>query len=805
VGDAVSVSSIKLAAKGLVLAPGELSRAPGSLTAADNVVFEHPGVIRSRTGYARQTNALGGPIWKMVSTKQLGTSLLVNFGSETAASGLAHGDGSGAWTAISGTFSNDADGRMQVAVGRKNHYITCGRGVVRLESDFSIANAGLPDALPLDVNSATVLTGAPGSVVADTEAVAYRHTWCKKDAEGHVMEGAPSARTVVYNNARTSGHGAGVMKDVTFRVLIPVQQGTTSTALTTSYFFRVYRSASATGVPSDQMRLIHEEQLDAGDLVAGYVQVTDSTAEAFRALQDPLYTNDGDGGKVDPLLSGVDLASDPPPAAGTLEGFAGRMFYGDLGQRPRMQLTLLSTVASTGLTAADTVTVAGVVYTAVAPGAVANKQFQVWPPTGGTSVSEGLERTAIDLCRAINASADTTAVHAFYVSSSEDLWGRIVLISRNFSTFTFTSSRAAAWRTDAGASFPVSSPSLVFSNAFTWSDENEPDSVPEARLVRLGRDDTVLQRLISLGESLFAFTTDGVWRITMGGDGAPVVQEFDLSFRVAGRELVVECDGALYAWGVEGIARITETGAEYVSGPIEPKIHGLLNACTLAGLEDYGFAVAHRSQHRVVFSYPPSSASGNCRAALVYDTRIGEWSTWNWPVASTLTSTGFSCAAVRQSDDLLFFGQWHATTIDGRVYKERRTFAAADYKDDSASAQNIAITKTVTWSAATEDPSRLTHWQQLHLLYDVSPTFSDWTTPTAVSAAFTADRAETSTTVSLAPTATDKLSRMLVPSAQRRSGRLQVSVTHAVASEYFGLEGMVLQHMPPQGYTVTKT
>ena len=47
------------------------------------------------------------------------------------------------------------------------------------------------------------------------------------------------------------------------------------------------------------------------------------------------------------------------------------MFYSDLLYPNAIELTLLSTVAATGLTAADTLTIAGITYTAIAPGATA--------------------------------------------------------------------------------------------------------------------------------------------------------------------------------------------------------------------------------------------------------------------------------------------------------------------------------------------------------------------------------------------------------------------------------------------------
>ena len=215
---------VMLAGSGLVLLPGELSRVPGALVQADNVNVDAPGVIRSRNGFAKQAYGFGGPNWKFISTRQLGANLLMNYGNATTASVLRYGDGSAASTLIAGTVTNQPASRMQAALGRLNHYLTSDEGVRRLESDLTLPMyfAGLPKGLALDLTGPTaVLSGSPGVVLADTESVAYRVTWCKKDAQGSVMEGAAGARTVVYNNTRTTGWVTATAKNVGGRILIP--------------------------------------------------------------------------------------------------------------------------------------------------------------------------------------------------------------------------------------------------------------------------------------------------------------------------------------------------------------------------------------------------------------------------------------------------------------------------------------------------------------------------------------------------------------------------------------------------------
>lgn len=821
-------AKVVLDPKGLVLAPGELSRASGALTVATNVNVEAPGVIRSRNGHEKETTGLGGPVWKMTSTKELGAALLVNHGTSTAATGLKYGTGTSGWTAISGTYTNQPATRMQTAVGNRNHYVTTDEGVRRIESSLSPFYAGMPKALALDLAGPTVLTGT-GVVVDDGSSVAYRHTWCKKDSEGRVMEGAPSSRTVVYNNTRTSGYAGGVTKNVVCRILLPTQTYTSATALTTDYFFRLYRSASETVgiVPSDDMNLVYEAFLTSTNISNGYVDVTDATPEAFRALGPALYTNSEDGfGEVglwsgtDTSLTGILGANNPPPRARDVVLFADCMFYADLLYPPALNLTLLSTVAGTGITAADTLTIGGITYTAIVPGAPANNEFQVFTVAGGSSASEALERTAIDLCRCINDSSTNTTTWAYYVAKYGGLPGVIRLEARTIAgSFTAAASaHGTAFRPDLTSA--VSAVADTYANGYAFAKRGQPDAVPSVNVGFLGRGDTSLLKTLVLGESVFMFSDAGLYRLTGRSYADFAVQEFDLSFRLIGRELACVCDDAIYAWGYQGIARITNAGVEYISNAIEPKLLDIFNTLSAITLSDaaqsaytwlsaYAWSTAYTGRHKVIFAYPLLATGNNkknCAAALVYDTRMQAWTSWTFSRATDSDSTqGYSTGVARVFDDILYFGQWLNAGTDCYSFKERRAFAAADYKDDNYNQTNQAITKTLVWSALASAPELSTHWDELHILYDVSPTFSAWTTPTALTATFTADLASSSGAVSVAPTAASRMSRVMVTQAQRRSARMTVTIQHSTASEYFGLEGMALVHLPGEGTATVRS
>lgn len=884
-------AKISLDVKGLVLAPGELSRASGSLIQADNVNVEAPGIIRSRQGVAKSANGVGGPIWKLATTKELGSNLLVNYGTNTEAASLAYGDGSAAWTIISGagTFSNAAATRMQTAVSRRNHYITTDEGVRRIETDILTTHyAGMPKGLGIDLRGPTAvlvrsvnysgasgnftvgetITGGtsaataviradldggsagtlscsavsasftPGETItggtslvtaitvgaapvagflSDASSVSYRVTWSKKDAQGVPMEGAPGDLRVVKNNTRTSGWVTAVAQNVLCRIPLPTQVGG-STALTTSYFWRLWRSADVgSGItPGDNMSLVGEAFLTSGNITAGYVEFVDTAPEAYRKLSPALYTNPTLGGDSGVGGPGIDQSNNPPPAAHDVALFAECLFYSDLIFPYTLDFTLLSVVSGVGLTAADTLTIGGIVYTA--HGSVtSNNQFVVITSTGPTDTtnSEAIERTAQNLCTAINNSTTNTTTRAYYVSGPDSLPGMIRLEARAMTSGSFTAVASAhgnAFRPN--ISTAVTSVRDVYANGYAFSKPNQGDAVPGVNLGFIGRDDTALLRMVVLRDALFMFTDAGVYRLTGRNFDEFAVQEFDLTFRLIGREMLCVCDDYIYAWGYEGIARISSAGVEYISNAIEPLLQKAVKdlgggTAAYTHLGSYAWATAYRSRHKVLFAFPTVASGGNqgnCPKTLVYDTRMEAWTTWSQTVGVDVDkTTGYSSGVVRVSDDLLFYGQWFNGAGTLYVFKERLAYAAADFKDDTYDASNVAITKTVEWSALASSPELETHWDELHLLFDVSSTFTAWTTPTSLVSAFTADLGSSSGNVTHSPTATAKMSRCSIPQAQRRSARMIVYVSHAVASEYFGLEGMVLVHLPGEGTATTRT
>lgn len=787
--------------KGLNLASSQLARDSSALVTASNVVVEAPGIIRSRQGYARQPDTFNVN-WKMLSFDELAGDLLINSGSGTQATNLQRGDGNGATSTLATNVINDPDARMKGASANRSIFLTATNGIHRLDAANVVRFAGEAQGLGLDLSSpALVLPVGTGGFLPDQSAVAYRVTFMSTDLEGREIEGAPSSRTVVYNKTGTSGWVTAESKNVLCRVILPKANGYASTALAVGTTVRLWRSKTSTSVPSDDMRLVYQVALTSGDITAGYVDITDIVPESFRVLAPPLYTNASDGGDVGfNGTTGILQSNSVPPRARDVALFAGCLWGADLLYRQRFLFTILS-VSATGLSTGDTITIGSTTYTAVA-GAPANNQFNV---SAAVSVSEAIERTAIDLVRAINVSTTNTEVYAFNVSAPTGLPGQILLEARtaNASAFSIstTGGHGMAYRPQLTGT--QTSYADEFGNGLFFSKQFQPNAVPVVNLIRVGRDYTRILAIKVLREVLYVFTDLGLYRLTGRTFDDFQLEEFDLSFRILGRELVAECDDALWAWGREGVARIDAGGVQYVSNPIEPMLWLLIKNTSLTFMNAAAFSTAYRGRHKVVFGYPSGTTSYNCPDFLVFDTRMAAWTTWQFPRDSGGID-GRSCAVVNVADDRLWFGQWNAAGTDTYVWRERLDYASTDFQDDNNAGTASGITRLIQWVPTVADPTLLARWVDLHIFWEVNETIAAWTTPTSATATFTADYTGTASVSSIAPTAGSKLSRVTVPQEQARSTRLGIVLTNNVISTAFGIEGIGLTFDPGESTRSTR-
>lgn len=773
---------------GLVTSVGIGLVTPGSFQALNNWQSIWPGILLKRPGLARQPGVSGGAIWSMFSSRALGAQVLVHIGTGGNGTGLRRGTGAAALTAITtidgGNITCGINPRMHMALAGTSHYLTSqdsNGGVRRLESGFgAVRYAGMPrgrapDTYNMDAAVYAVLGGA-GGFLPNGSNVAYRVTWHRKDPSGAELSGPPTGRLVVRNIAGTSGFAAAA-NNVTLRIPLPVEFGTTATALTTSYYWRLWRSPTASAdTARDEMYLVAEQFLAAGDIAAGYATVTDSTPDSFLG-QIKLNTNATDFPVLEAGLNqGILNADDPPPMANDVALFQNCLWFLNIQRRPAVSVQLLL-VGGAGIVAGSTVTVDGTVFTGVA-GAPVGNQFTV--VVGLATLALNIEATSRNIVEAINRSITTS--YAYYVSLGTQRPGLIYIEARQWASPSFSSSVGTAWSPNAATGITdTSTPGI---NRLAFSKSGKFDAVPVLNEFAVGSADARGLRLMPLRERLLVFSDDGIFQVTGTNYADFTLTPFDLSKHLAAPEAIAVVDDECYAWCREGIVRINDAGVKTISSPrIEGSLSSIVAIGGLQNLEDTAFAIGYRQAHRVLFFYDTDVAGPDLYKWFEYDTKRDVWSSGDTPYSGVgFSRDGKSCGCVVWSSDLLMLGNWNSGGTDAYLYLE----TPGVYVDVARDGLTRSISSTATWNYFMPSASDRQHWQQTVLMFLPSAK------PTSIQAGWrvvnTSQSSSPLSTISSPP----PLMRLETPSGYRRATRVAFSLVHS-AQESCGIEAMEMR------------
>ena len=770
-------------------------RSEASFTSALNALFDAPGLVRKRPGFERGTFALGAPVHQLHTSPVLGPLFLSHEGVGSPPTGMRVGSGFGPSFGLpsvdGGAITRPGTLKQRMAPGNRNHYLTSDEGLRRLELVSSpVRFAGMPRGLSPSQESGVynVLVATAPTWLPHNDSVAYRATWHRVDGGGVELGGAPTGRAVVRNIAGTTGHVGGAARSVSIRVPVPRELGTLSTALTASYFYRLWRSRSSLTNPDDEMFLVAEAFLTSTDITNGYAVVNDLTPNEILIGNARLHTNPTNYGPGEAnLVNGIANADDPPPACNDVAAWRDCLWAADTQYRPAYTTTLVS-VGGTGLVAGDTVSLDGINFLTAVAGAPGANQFSVVTTLSTLALNiEATARNIVDRHNSLYACLGTSPVFAYYTSVGAASPGSIyVEAKQQLGGASPSTSRPTAWRGTLAVAGSSASQSGA-TNQLAYSKAARPDAFAPVNVLTVGPRQATILRVVPYRDRMLVFTDLGLYQVTGSTWGDFAVEPFDLTFRLTGRGLVAVCDDKVYAWCIEGIVEIDESGVRVISSPIEPTWTRLVAAAGTS-LASYGFAVAYRFQHRVLFMYPAIGVLGvgGCSTGLVYDTRTQAWSTLEFGVGDLLDEDLRSCAAVRFSDDRLAFGWWNPGGGDGQVLVERRTLTSADYQDTNAVGITTNVNMTLQLQFQIPDVEGALHWRQTVIHLDGSDGFAWRSVASNFSLRYFS---EWGTDVWLV-TPTAALVRVEPPLSTRRANRLSMQLSNGNL-ESCGIVGIV--------------
>jgi hypothetical protein len=632
------VLNLKIA--GLYTNPNQFSEIPeGALQRADNIQIDKGSVAEPRRGQAKYGQMPASYTGSIDALFDYQGTLISSYDNK-----LARDNGSGTFTAYSGTYTPPTGHRIKSTQANKNFYFTTSANIKKMSvvSDTPI-NAGAPRALDGYCSISTT-----GGFLAHNHSCAYRFVWGYKDANDNLIIGSPSGRATITNSS--SGD-----RIVAIRLYVP-------DTVIVGYFYQAYRSVQVnTGIePPDDLQLVYEGNVTSGDISTGYVDFTDITPEDLRGAF--LYTS--------PTQEGILQSNDEPPFTIDICTYKNMTFYANTKGRQNFFLTLIavSNTAGVALTNGDTVTINGVTYTASTSAETpASAIFRV--TTSGTA-SSNIAETARSLVKVINLYQATLS--AFYISGFGDLPGKIFIQANDYTTaqFFIISSKTTCWN-------PVLSSSGT--NNGSSNDENpnrvyysklqQPEAVPILNYVDAGSRANEILRIIPLRDSVFIIKEDGVYRIIGEDPSSLRVSLFDNTIKLLSIESAVEMNNQIYCYTDQGIAAISDNGVEVVSRPIEDQIQQIE---IIQNFFTTSFGVSYEVDRKYLFYCKALATDSFPSEAYVYNFFTNAW---------TKYIQDRSCGIVY--DNRLYMGG-----TDGFIYRERKALNSSDYVDDS---YNITI------------------------------------------------------------------------------------------------------------------
>lgn len=366
----------------------------------------------------------------------------------------------------------------------------------------------------------------------------------------------------------------------------------------------------------------------------------------------------------------------------------------------RIDTAVTSTVSNTsvtftngtsGIESGDTLTVAGVTYTAgdTEDYSGSNRIFKVFAQ--GTP-AQNITNTALSLVRVVNRQQSATGtpdVYAQYTSAINGLPGEVTFQARSFLGGLFY---ATADSTASGAAYaptlPASGGTTVYSknnefkNGLAYSKTDLPEAFPLGYLQQIGNEKQQTIRISALRDSLFNLKEDGVFRVSGEDPTSFRSSIFDNTFTLAAPESVATLSNIIFALSTKGVVAITDSNVQTVSRPIENLVLDIFEQDP-DKVREFTFGFAYESDKKYILFTIKESTDTVATQAFVYNTFTNSWTTWEIPR---------TCGLVLERDDLIYLGNDDSNTFKYEL--KDRTYT--DYIDDEFDVNIVSVTGVLT-------------------------------------------------------------------------------------------------------------
>lgn len=701
---------------------------------------------------------------------------------------LLYGDGyTNPWWALqtpdNRTVLNDSYTRQKSSVNQKTLFLTGQRTPLRLESgieqatDATVASAqlsyaGMPQAPGISwyqqVNNELVsVSGA--NWLGNGMFVAYRFVWGTVDIDGNERLSPPSGRYIIGNTAVTRGYSAGADMCPQLFVAVPFVTESVSIPIDTlptnlshrRWFLRVYRSqimASVAGAaPDDELQLCYEVWPTAAQVSSRRVQFTDTCPPA--GLTAALYTNQTLGGDVNSGVlvagsTGLGLASknDRPPIAKDTALFADCTFWANFTTPYRLTLSVLGVQSTAGgplLSPGDTITIAsgtGGSQAFTGTIGVPGSSSEFFIETGYSSIALNIRQTVMNLCASINtqmgiAGGNIVAVYngndaspgtigQFYLETIQQEFNpNIIATGTGLGSVGAQSSTRTPWlplqQTDTGGSSGWYFTREDAPNGLAISKPLQGDAVPPVNYLRVGRADTVIQRILPTTNALYILCDDGAYWLRGTAPTNFQIERLDPTCRIWWRESAVTLNDSVFLWAREGLFQIQNGSTIRLDTPIRGTIESVRFNNSQPVIARSNFAWANPFDNTVTFCWANLDTAnigsgGSPYQAFIWNANTGAWTTrqMNHMFNGSFVSAR-SCAVARWIDGAVYMGCPEDFSSGGFVFTDISTgqsIGEPEYFDTltlgDASTVSLSLQATMEWVTSVPNPGSICHWSE---------------------------------------------------------------------------------------------
>jgi len=247
-------------------------------------------------------------------------------------------------------------------------------------------------------------------------------------------------------------------------------------------------------------------------------------------------------------------------------------------------------------------------------------------------------------------------------------------------SITLTSTCPSAF----ASQLPLAAEDTVVPNRLYFSQPDEPEAVPLANSIDIGRRECPIQALVPLRDALLVFKTDGLWRVTGSAPDAWALDLLDTTLRLIRPECVAVANGIAYAWCDRGFFAITDGDTRSISaGRLDVELARVARSM----LEDGGhgaFVRAWRRRNLVLFGVPGAANASKTAKVFAYSLTTQAITEW---------SVEWACACESEAHDAVYYSRPADSLVD---YEIRRATAG----DPQGHDHRYGLTGSISMNAA---------------------------------------------------------------------------------------------------------